>query len=213
MENITPEIKNMDPEKERILKLVKEIFFREGFYKTSMDSLALRLQVSKKTFYKYWTSKEELVKESVYHHIILISREVNTVIEKKADALSKIFSVLEILSSTLLKFSDKWLQDLQIQLPDLWREIDGFRTKKMYAVLSRLLEQGKREKLVSEVPVEIMITVIVSAIRTIVNPEFLYHNKFSYIEAVYLTFDIFFRGILTSDGRKRFQPPYSRKLK
>jgi AcrR family transcriptional regulator len=213
MENITPEIKNMDPEKERILKLVKEIFFREGFYKTSMDSLALRLQVSKKTFYKYWTSKEELVKESIYHQTILISGEVNTVIEKKADALSKIFSVLEILSSTLLKFSDKWLQDLQIQLPDLWREIDRFRTKKMYAILSRLLEQGKKEGLISEVPVEIMITVIVSAIRTIVNPEFLYHNKFSYIEAVYLTFDIFFRGILTSDGRKRFQPPYSRKLK
>jgi AcrR family transcriptional regulator len=207
------EIKNMDPEKERILKLAKEIFFREGFYKTSMDSLALRLQVSKKTFYKYWPAKEELVRDTVYHHIMEVSGLIQAVIQRDTDALNKLLGTLEVLSGTLLKFSDKWLLDVQIQIPSLWKEVDEFRTKKMLTVLNKLLKQGEKEGLISGVPVEIMVTIIVAAIRSIVNPEFLFHNKFSYSEAVHITFDIFFRGILTSDGRKKFQPHYTGNTK
>jgi AcrR family transcriptional regulator len=204
----------MDPEKLRIMTLAKEIFFKEGFYKTSMDSLAARLQISKKTFYKYWPSKDELVKESIRTHIIGVSRDIHSAALKDTDAFDKLLSVLEVLENTLIKFGDKWLHDLQTQTPELWKEIDEFRTKKMLTTLNNLLGQGQKEGLISkDVPKEIIITVVVSAVRAIVNPDFLYHNKYSYIEAVHITFDIFFRGILTASGRKKFQPPYTRNIK
>jgi AcrR family transcriptional regulator len=204
----------MDPEKLRIMTLAKEIFFKEGFYKTSMDSLAARLQISKKTFYKYWPSKDELVKESIRTHIIGVSRDIHAAALKDTDAFDKLLSVLEVLENTLIKFGDKWLHDLQTQTPELWKEIDEFRTKKMLTTLNNLLGQGQKEGLISkDVPKEIIITVVVSAVRAIVNPDFLYHNKYSYIEAVHITFDIFFRGILTASGRKKFQPPYTRNIK
>jgi hypothetical protein len=38
-------------EETRILNFITDKFMREGFYKSSMDSLAAELQVSKKTIY------------------------------------------------------------------------------------------------------------------------------------------------------------------
>jgi hypothetical protein len=49
----------------------------------------------------------------------------------------------------------------------------------------------------------------VASIRAIVNPDFLFYNKFSYQEAVDHTFDILFNGFLTREGEKN----YKRKLK
>jgi len=213
MDNMKEEI-TLDPEKQRIITLVKEIFFKEGFYKTSMDSLATRLQISKKTFYKYWPSKDELVRETIRTHMAFLSKEMQTTVTKDTDAFDKLLSILEVLGHTLIKFGDRWLNDLRTQMPDLWKEIDDFRTKKMLTLLNNLLGQGQKEGLISQdVPKEIIITVMVSAIRAIVNPDFLYHNKFSYIEAVHMTFDVFFRGILTTPGRKKFQSPYIRNIK
>ena len=48
-------------EKTRILKYCSDLFLKEGFYKISMDSISIGLRISKKTLYKHFKSKDELV--------------------------------------------------------------------------------------------------------------------------------------------------------
>lgn len=191
-------------EREKILNRIRELYLTEGFYKTSMDSVAARLRISKKTIYKYFPSKEKLIHEVVFGLMQEISPRIDAIIKNKSDALTKIYSLLEILGSTFLKFSDQWLTDLKIHTPQLWKQIDEFRTKKLFSVMSALIMQGQNEGLIANLPAEIMLSVLVASVKSIINSDFPYRNKFTYTEAVKVTFDIFFEGVLTSAGRKKF---------
>ncbi|MBK7254925.1 MAG: helix-turn-helix transcriptional regulator, partial [Ignavibacteria bacterium] len=57
---MTADIKATE-EKEKILNYSRNKFHREGFYKTSMDEISSELHISKKTIYKYFSSKEKLL--------------------------------------------------------------------------------------------------------------------------------------------------------
>ena len=48
--------------KQRLLSIAMQEFLQFGFSRISMDDLALRMGMSKKTLYKYYPSKEELVR-------------------------------------------------------------------------------------------------------------------------------------------------------
>ena len=50
--------------REKIIELISEKFFREGFSRTTMDEIATDLHMSKKTIYKFFSSKEELLNMS-----------------------------------------------------------------------------------------------------------------------------------------------------
>jgi hypothetical protein len=100
------------------------------------------------------------------------------------------------------------MRDIRIHLPVIWEKIDSFRTKKMNAAFSQLIEQGKKESLFTDKPSEIILTIFIASLRAIVNPDFLYYNKFSYKEAVQITIEILFNGILTEKGKKLFNKSF-----
>lgn len=191
-------------EKEKILDFALDIFFKEGFYKTSMDSIAAELHMSKKTIYKHFSSKDEMVNAIVNKFTSSVSERIDGVINVKDDPLSKAFYLFEIMGSFAMKLSDTWVKDIQIHMPKLWEKIDEFRTKKAYAVLGSIIKQGQEEGMIIDKPSELIIHLFVSSIRSIVNPNFLFYQKFNFKEAFNHTFEILFNGILTTKGKKQF---------
>jgi AcrR family transcriptional regulator len=200
---------DVSTEREKILGFVEEFYLREGFYKTSMDTLAAELRISKKTIYKYFPSKEILVSEVINNLMQRIQKLITEIVNGDSDAISKAKLLHEVLGKNLARFSDKWLNDLRVHTPLLWVKVDEFRTRRLFQILSIIFDQGKEEGLITDKPNEILITLFTASLRAIVNPDFLYFNKFSYNEAVDITFDILFNGCLTKEGAKT----YRRKLK
>ena len=202
-----------DPERQKILDYAGEKFLREGFYKISMDSLANEIRISKKTIYKHFSSKDELVEKIAEQIMQTISGRIETVIKSELNALGKALKLFEIMGDVTLKLTDKWVQDVKLHHPDLWKKIDGFRTKRAYTALSDIIKQGQEEGCIIKKPAELMITLFVSAIRSIVNPDFLYYHKFNYKEAFVHSFEILFNGILTSKGKKEFNKIFAKVIK
>ncbi len=192
---------NID-ERTKILIHTQSRYLKEGFYKISMDNLAIDLRKSKKTIYKYFPTKENLVEEVVRFTMNIVSEKIDAIISSDSDVINKITGITETLGFFITQFSEKWLSDIKIHMPAIWEKIDNFRTKKIYTVFSKIIEQGKKEDIFLDKPNEIVITIFVASLRAIVNPEFLYHNKFSYKEAMYIAFEILFNGILTDKGKK-----------
>lgn len=194
----------MDPEKEKIINFVGQKFFKEGFYKISMDELARELQVSKKTIYKYFPSKEKLVEEIVDDLISCIKYEITSIINAKENVIWKFVSVLKMYNRHLIRATDKWQHDIQIHTPHIWQKIDKFRTETIYYGLNILLEQGKKEKLIEDFPNELIIAAFVSNIRAVMNTEFILKNKFSMQQAFGYTYEILMNGILTKLGLEKY---------
>ena len=191
-------------EKNKILNYAKSRFLKEGFYKISMDTIASELQISKKTIYKHFPAKEQLIEEMTFTIMTTVSAKVDEILNVKKNALLKMSGLTELLSDTIVQFSENWVRDIRNHMPELWEKIDSFRIKKMNAAFSQLIEQGKKEKLFTNKPNEIILTMFIASLRAIVNPDFLYYNKFSYREAVLITMEILFNGILTEKGKKLF---------
>ncbi len=197
-------MKNNKTEKERILVVADKLFRDNGLYKTSMDELATHLQISKKTIYKYFPSKDNLVKEITIFWMNSSTARVDKVVHSKTDIITKFVKLLEDYSCDLSRVSDKWIKDFQIHYPDIWKTVEEFRSEKIFYYARKLFKQGVKEKFVLNVPTEIVIASHIASMRAIINPQFLMENKFSMSEALKYVFEMQLNGILTEKGRKKY---------
>jgi AcrR family transcriptional regulator len=191
-------------EREKILKYAQEKFSREGFYKISMDELAREMQVSKKTIYKHFLSKEKLVEAIVDDVISYINIEINNIIDSDESVVTKFVRILNTYIHRILPYSDRWVKDLQMHMPSINQKVDKFRTDKIYYGLNKLLRQGKKENLVENYPSEIIVASFVSTMRMITNPDFILQNRFSMEEAFRYIYEILLNGILTGQGKDNY---------
>jgi len=191
-------------EKEKILYFTHAKFITEGFYKTTMDEIARDLQMSKKTIYKHFDSKEELLENVCGMRMNLMEEFLDEVAESDEDAITKFLKIIHKQKSMSMNCSPVWFRDLEIHAPHLSKEFAKVRQEKVTKIMSKLLEQGKKEKVVEHVPVDIIITALNGAIEAVTHADFVLNSKYSFHEAMRITAEIFFNGFLTELGKEKF---------
>ena len=202
---MTPRFTTSVDEKQKILDFCSEKFVSEGFYKTTVDEIAQEIHISKNTIYKYFPNKENLIWAAIENIIARVSTKITTVLDSDDNALEKLVKMLGILSSNIIRFTDKWLRDMQIHAPLLWEKVDSIRQKIMYKNISKIIRQGQKEKLFKDYPAELIITIFVSSLRGVVSPQFLLNVDFTNREALRYSLEILLNGILTEKGTSVFK--------
>jgi len=192
-------------DREKILIYSAQKFHKEGFYKTSMDEIAKELCVSKKTIYKHFPSKENLLEEICSHTTNEIYNNVDIIVDGDGNVVFKFVKLLNMYSNYTLNISDKWLHDLKIHHPEILKTINHNRTFKINGILNKLITQGIKEKLIENYPPQIIISAFIHSISGVMNPEFLINNKFTMQIAFKTTYEMLLNGILTGSGKKIFK--------
>lgn len=195
----------------KIIEMTEEKFFRDGFYKTTMDEVASELKMSKKTIYKFFPSKEELVMAIAKHFMERVKSKVVPALNSDKNAIEKLAELISILAKISQKISSSRMDEIKTYFPNLWSEIDNFRTKMMFANITKVIDQGKGEGLFIDYPTPIIMNTLVSSVRSIVNPEFILNNNFSIGEAASYVFKVVIGGIVTEKGRKIFNQTINKK--
>ncbi|MDQ3019317.1 MAG: TetR/AcrR family transcriptional regulator [Bacteroidota bacterium] len=196
---------NKQTDKEKILKHSRNKFHKEGFYKISMDEIASELRVSKKTIYKYFPSKENLLEEICNGTSCEIIKNIDVILEGKEDVIIKFVKILNMHSNFTMNISEKWLKDLSIHAPEIKKNIDEMKKSNIDKVSKKLIEQGKKEKLIENYPAQIIITSFNSSLMSVMAPDFLINNKFSMHNAFKITYEMLLNGILTEAGKEKFK--------
>ena len=197
-------IKDNPVERKKIMVFAEKLFREAGLYKTSMDELASLMHISKKTIYKYFPSKDNLVREIVKFWLVTSTERVDKIVSSKTDVVTKFIRLLEDYSCEFSQMSEKSITDLQIHYPDVWSSIELFRQEKIILYVKKLFRQGYREKYITKIPVEIVIASVSASIGSVVNPKFLMENNFSTAEALKHVLEIHLKGIITEKGRKKY---------
>ena len=188
----------------KIIEQIEDKLFKEGFYKTTMDDVASELGMSKKTIYKFFPSKDELVMAIAKHFMNGMKTKILPALSSDKNAIEKLAELINILAKASDKISPKRMDEIRRYFPNLWNEIDSFRTKMMFGNITKVIEQGKKEGLFIDYPTNIVMNVLVASVRNIVNPDFILNNNFSIIEAARYAFRIIIGGIVTDKGKKIF---------
>ncbi|AFN74184.1 transcriptional regulator, TetR family [Melioribacter roseus P3M-2] len=190
-------------ERERILKAAQEKFFREGFSKVSMDMIAAELKMSKKTIYKYYRSKDALLRASVQNLKKNVKKNIGNILKDDLSSIEKIALLADTLKSMAAnRMSANWINDIRVYKPEIWKEIEEMRTRIINKHIYRVFIQGIEEGYIVDIPPQIILAVFLSSVKSVINPDFILENSFSLKEAVDYTFGVFLNGILTDKGKE-----------
>jgi AcrR family transcriptional regulator len=198
-----PEADNGREKRKKILAGARAIFMREGLSAITMEQIAARQGISKKTLYKYFSNKTQLVEEAVEERIL----EIGALIDSTAGDRSQTFPqrlgrILGIVARQLAEIGDTLIRDIFYRQPRLWEKIDRFRREHIFAAITTLLEEGIRDGYVrTDIESRLVPTLFVNAAGAILTPA----QIFALPAPPAVIFETFVRillgGVLTEDGR------------
>jgi AcrR family transcriptional regulator len=190
----------------RIMEAATERFMDAGLYKVTMDEIASDLRMSKKTVYKFFPSKEILLKAIVHTLMKKVEGEVQGIIASDKPLEEKLTTLLTFVGKVMQRLSRPFMTDIQRFAPMLWKEIEIFRRERVLSQLQQMFRQAKKEGAFREdLDPDLFFLVLNSTIQGIMNPQVLSQQPFSAEEAFKGIFRILYEGALTDEARKRFQ--------
>ncbi len=91
--------------KECILSIAQNLFFKQGIKSVSIDDISEEMSMSKKTFYKFFPSKDEIITTLVENHIQRDMLEIDKIRNNSEDAIEELIGICEF-SCEMVKMTD-----------------------------------------------------------------------------------------------------------
>jgi len=190
--------------KEQIALYAFSLYREKGFATIPMDEVAKGMKISKKTIYKYYNSKEELVEAAFRSFIFKASSVVAEIMQKDVPSVVKLVFILKHMLTETAMISTVLFKELQTEMPLLWKDFDDFRSEMMRKTISKIYAQGRDEGYIKEYPVIFIVTILVASIREILKKEFLDQSGYTINESLSLFYKFLFNTILTPKGKEEF---------
>lgn len=190
-----------------IIKTAGELFFRLGIRSVSIDDICHELGMSKKTFYVYFSSKDELIEQMLQANVAYMAGKMQELLELgDFRKLVKTFLKHQEAEKNDVRRVPRLVYDLKKYYPRQFAafQVQCFETQKEY--LKRYLELGVQEGLV-RANLNIELTAVLfakihnDAIRDFEEIEAHNHNMH---QLGHTAMDIFVRGVLNEDGLALF---------
>lgn len=192
-------------EKQRLVLNARDQFFSKGFTKVTVDEIATDLGMSKKTVYKFFPSKDDLLRGVIEFMTARIGRQIDEVIASNKPFEQKLAEILAIAGQVTKRISPAFMDDVRRNLPGVWRHIEEFRRVHIFEKVKLLMQQAKEEGVLrQEVNVELFYLVFFHSVQGILNPTALLQLPVSPDEAFRSIFRIVFLGAMASNAEARY---------
>ena len=194
-------------QRNHIIKTAGELFFRLGIRSVSIDDICRELGMSKKTFYVYFASKDELVEQLLQANISYMASKMEDLL-KTGDfsQLVKKFIKHQEAEKNDVRRVPQLVYDLKKYYPRQFAQfqVNCFETQKEY--IQRYLEMGQKAGLVrANLNIELVAVLFAKihsdAIRDFEEIEGHGHNMH---QLGHTAMDVFIRGILSEEGLKLY---------
>ncbi|RFS23887.1 TetR/AcrR family transcriptional regulator [Chitinophaga silvatica] len=130
---------------ERIMDKAFGLFRQFGTRSITMDDIAEKMGISKKTLYAHFTDKDDMVTQTISRFISIITEECWADKEKSKDAIEELFLVMEMLDRRLLNINPVILLDLQKFHAKAWQVFLDYQNNLLATMIRENLERGISE--------------------------------------------------------------------
>lgn len=183
--------------KEQIITALAELSRTRGFYRVTVDELAAHAGVSKRTIYRHFRSKDEIVETLLDRFMNQMTGKIDQIIssaEKPAEIFSGVISLVVQHGRSML--NPLVLDDLRRHYPELWKKIERFRAEKIQQHLIKVLVGKYEGKGLREIDSRILGAAFLASVKAVVNPEFILSNNLSFEDTVKQLIGLFMYGII-----------------
>jgi AcrR family transcriptional regulator len=182
----------------RILACARELFFRHGFARVTVDEIAAELRISKTTFYKLFPGKEELFAEVIRDYYDGIAQGIGEIRAGSAgDYLRELTQSMTFLRERLEQLDAKVRKDISVTTPRIWERLLDLQRRILHPVVVTLLQRGVEKKVVrTDIDLKLTARIVIMATEELLSGETLRRLSLSFQEAFQKLVGIFLQGIL-----------------
>jgi AcrR family transcriptional regulator len=181
----------------RIVEQARELFLDHGYSKVSTSEIAEALGISKKTLYREFDSKEEVLRAVVIPRLKEATLRLEEAINDRSLPFpDKLKAVLAVIGTQQQRVSPVLVRDVCIHAPEVWREIQEHKQARLKK-FEKLLEEGvKLGFFRSDIPQEVIIRMHTAAVESLMTPQSLGELPCTAQEVYQGIITVLFEGIL-----------------
>lgn len=186
--------------KERVINACQELILDYGYRGFSMDQLAGRAGISKRTLYRHFGSRDAVIEAALECFMQSMAEYADSLIKTEKDPVALIKTMFTAITTRgQFALNPRSMDDLRRFYPHLWVIIDDFRQERLRSIFALFSSQGYLKN-TDQVNPTIALQVVSSAIQNVLNPDFLLNNGLSFQDACLDLSRILLHGLLGTSG-------------
>jgi AcrR family transcriptional regulator len=200
--------------KNEILEKALFLFLAEGFSRLTMEAIAARLRVSKRTLYKYFPNKVALVEAAHERQLQVILSAISEIQDDRSLGLpERMHRIFGVIGNLLGRIRRTFIEDMVRDAPQLWEKTQRFRQEEIFPLLERSLIEGMKDGWIrSDVPQNAIPSLLFTCVEAAARPEQFLRMGIEPSEGLNALIKILFEGVFNDAGRERFKLYFERDL-
>lgn len=126
----------------RILGAAAKLFMELGVRNISMDDVAKSISISKKTIYKYYQDKDQLVYNTISAHIAEMEKNITQIMTVESNPVLQIAKIADFVLEMNKNVHPCVLLDLQKFYPESYTHLTEHRNKFVFQSINQNIKNG-----------------------------------------------------------------------
>ncbi len=185
--------------KDRIILQAGELFVKHGIKRISMDEIASRLGISKRTIYQNFKDKEDLLLHYIRQMEFLKTESIKD-LSKNVETVVHVFLKLIEMHKEFDFINITFIDDVKKYYPKANRELIDQQNRGITKIKLFLKEGMRQDVIRKDLNIDIVAFLLQDSNRTLMNTVNLTDKSFSNWELFFTTMINFIRGISTKNG-------------
>jgi AcrR family transcriptional regulator len=203
----------MDQKKMELLERASTVFMKYGLKSVTMDDLCREIGVSKKTIYKYFEDKNDLVLTIIQFKVEMDKQACNICTNQADNAIEALVNISRFVIEQLANMNPSVFMDLRKHYPAAWKHMHDHKWEFVLANIRENIIRGKSENLYRDnLNPEIISRYYVSGIDTIMDGEVYPYPEFKRDEILSEILRFHIRGLANDDGINYLKEHFNREI-
>ena len=197
-----PGLEPTDDRWRRILDETAKIFWKFGIKSVTMDDVASRLAISKKTLYQYVTDKNDLVDRVLKHLSFCYKCDIDLVRARKdQNAIDELYAITTTVAGQLQGIHPSIHFDLEKYHPEAFRNMLANKRKEIFECMTDNMSRGIKDGLYrDDLNIPMIATIYIARFDVVFDGVLFPPDKFSMNDLHWEIFRYHVRGIASKKG-------------
>ncbi len=198
----------------KILSASVELFSQYGFKTITMDDIARRAGISKKTLYQQFANKQEVVNESVVWYKNSTRENCEAVLKGSENAVEAMVKMLAFFDEMHKRINPMAMFEMQRFFPEAFQTFRDMLVERDVVMIRDNILQGIKEGIYREdINADLMARYRLETSLLILQPNLLVSDRNSLMSVALEIGEHFLYGIMTPKGEKLYQKYKAKYLK
>jgi AcrR family transcriptional regulator len=188
---------------ERILDTAFGLFRQYGTRSITMDDIANRMGISKKTLYAHFADKDDMVVHAISRYLEIIRDACIHVKQKAGNAVEEMFGIMQMLDEKMRNMNPVVMLDLQKFHAKAYLAFQDYRNNSLCGSIRENLERGIAEGLYrQDLDIGILTQFRTASAMLCFQPEVFPGSAFEMSRVQWVLLENFLYGVASQEGYK-----------